>query len=310
MNTLLRTTNWFRPEGRNRTTRILLLWGLVTVLLVLLYGVRGNTEEVEHVGRSAVRWTSLEWNTRGGEYSHGWLVPLVSLVVVWWRRKELVAGPIKVCGYGLWVVGLALFLYWFGVKAQQTRLVLISLPLLLWGMPLYVYGWTIGRWLMFPCAYLFFSVPLVFIDTVAFPLRLLASGVTEVFLNGLGIPVSRTGTSITSLTGERFNIDVADPCSGLHSLMAMAALGAAYAYFYHRRPLAKWLLFIGSLPIAVAGNVIRVTSIAVVATFFGQKYAMSFYHDYSGYVMFGAAVMLMMGFGSLIRRHLEHGRDQ
>ncbi|MEI8140034.1 MAG: exosortase/archaeosortase family protein [bacterium] len=281
------------------------LWGIVATLVFMLYGLGGNVEEVEHIGRSSIRWMILEWNTKSGEYSHGWLVPLVSLAAIWRIRKELVAVPKKVCGYGLGIIGLALLLYWFGIKAQQTRLVLMSLPLLLWGIPVFVFGWSAGRLFIFPCAYLAFCVPLVFIDAVAFPLRLLASSLSEVLLNGVGIPVSRAGTAITSLTGGRFNIDVADPCSGLHSLMAMAALGAAYAYFNHRRALAQWMLFIGSLPIAVAGNVIRVASIAVVATFFGQENAMTFYHDYSGYVMFGAAVLLMMGLGNLIKHYVE-----
>lgn len=284
---------------------VMLLWGVVATQVFVLYGLLGNAEEVGHVGRSSIKWMILEWNTASGEYSHGWLVPFVSLVAVWRMRKELATVPKKVCGSGLWIIGLALLLYWFGVKAQQTRLVLMSLPLLLWGIPVFVYGWPVGRLFVFPCAYLSFCVPLVFIDIVAFPLRLVASSLSEVLLNGAGIPVSRTGTAITSLVGGRFNIDVADPCSGLHSLMAMAALGAAYAYFNHRRNLAQWMLFLGSLPIAVAGNVIRVASIAVVATFFGQESAMAFYHDYSGYVMFGAAVLLMMGLGTLIKRYVE-----
>jgi exosortase len=268
--------------------------------VLLLYGAGGNAEEIEHVGPSAFGWMIKEWNTPGGEYSHGWLIPLVSLAAVWRLRGVLVAAPKKAFGRGVAVVGLALILYWFGVKAQQTRLVLISFPMVVWGVALYVYGWAVARLLLFPCAYLLFCVPLVFIDVVAFPLRLLASSAAEVLLNGIGVPVQRAGTVITSQTGERFNIDVADPCSGLHSLMAMTALVVAYAYFAHRRSLARGLLVIGSLPIAVASNVIRVASIAMVATWLGEAQALAFYHELSGYVLFGAAVVLMIAMSALI----------
>lgn len=281
------------------------IWGGVGFLVAWLYGFRGNLEEVNTVGRSALVWMVAEWSTKGGEYSHGWLIPLVSLAVVWRQRKVLLDEPKAPWWPGLGVVALALALYGLGVVAQQTRIVLVSLAVLLWGIPLSAWGWPMARHLVFSCAYLLFCVPLVFIDALTFPLRLLASSVSETLLNGVGIPVHRVGTAIVSALGNGLNIDVADPCSGMHSLMAMAALGAAYGYFTQSRNVGRWILFLGSLPIAVAGNVVRVMSIAVVASIFGQERAMAFYHDYSGYVLFGAAVMLMMSGGALLSRWLD-----
>ena len=279
-----------------------LLWSGIVALLVWLYGFRGNTEEVAHIGRSALSFLMAEWNTRAAEYSHGWLVPLVSAVVIWRQRKILSVLPRHACWPGLAVVVFSLILYSAGIKTQQTRIVIVSIVPLLWGISLSAWGGAIARRLVFPVAYLLFCVPLVFIESLTFPLRLLASSAAEALLNGMGIPVVRMGTAIVSTKMSGLNIDVADPCSGMHSLMAMAALGAAYAYFTQSKPLCRWLLFLGSLPIAVAGNIARVLSIAVVATLFGQEKAMRFYHDYSGYVLFGAAVILMMSWGGLLTR--------
>ena len=283
------------------------LWGSVGGLLVWLYGVCGNMEEVAHRGRSAFLWMVGEWNGPGGEYAHGWLVPLVSVLIVWRQRKDLALLPRGASWAGLVVVVFSLLLYGAGMKVQQTRLVLVSFVPLLWGIFLGVWGLPIARRLIFSCAYLLFCVPLVFIEGVTFPLRLLASYVAEILLNGMGLPVVRIGTAIISTTGGGLNIDVADPCSEMHSLMAMAALGAAYGYFTQRTQVGRWLLFLGSLPVAVAGNVARVVSIALVASWFGQDRAMVFYHDFSGYVMFGAAVMLMMGWGALLTRWIQKG---
>lgn len=286
-----------------------LLLGIgIVLLLAWLYGARGNMEEVARVGRSAMAWMTREWNTRGGEYSHGWLVPLVSAMAVWLRRKELAALPRRASWTGVVVVACALLLYAAGVRIQQTRIVLMSLVALIWGIALGAWGWTLARKLAFPCGYLLFCVPLAFIDSLTFPLRLLASRLAELLLNGMGIAVTRVGTALLSTTGGGINIDVADPCSGMHSLMAMAALGAAYAYFTQPGHAGKWLLFLGSLPIAIAGNVTRVISIALVAAWFGQERAMVFYHDFSGYVLFAAAVILMMGLGSALNRLLARGK--
>jgi len=129
-------------------------------------------------------------------------------------------------------------------------------------------------------------------------LRIFASSLSVALLNGFGLQVIQSGTALISLLpGAEFNVDVADPCSGIRSLFAMMALTAAYAHFSQRTPLQKWALFACSIPLAVFGNVMRILSICVVAHFFGQDVATGFYHDYSGYVVFLAGVALMVECG-------------
>lgn len=307
MNILQERSRVPSPWADMKSPAIWLVWFANMVLLIWLFGFRGNMEEVGHVGRSALFWMVAEWNTAGGEYSHGWLIPFVSVAIVWRQREILRGMSLRVCWSGLFVVVSALLIYALGLKIQQTRIVLVSMVMVIWGTCLSVLGLACAKRLMFPCVYLLFCVPVVFVDALTFPLRLLASSVSEGLLNGIGIPVVRLGTAIISAGGTGLNIDVADPCSGMHSLVAMAALGAAYAYFTQPRQVGKWLLFLGSLPIAVMGNVVRVMSIAIVAVLFGQEHAMSFYHDYSGYVLFSAAVMLMMAWGAVLKRWFPSG---
>jgi len=93
---------------------------------------------------------------------------------------------------------------------------------------------------------------------------------------------------------------VAGACSGLRSLLAMTALTAAYAYFTQRTLLRKWILFAFSIPIAIAFNLIRVSTIGLVAEAFGERFAVSLYHDYAGYVFFAVGILLMVAIGGLI----------
>ncbi len=268
--------------------------------LFILFHLLGST--VENVNsKSAFQWMIARWGDKqsfGADYSHGYLIPFVSLGVIWHKRDQFVAAPKNICKFGLYVIVTALAMHWLGAKMQQTRISLISLILLLWGIPLYFYGWQVAKLLIFPCAYLIFCVPLNFLDALAGPLQHVASTMGESVLNGMGIECKRVGTQLMS---PYFQLNVEAPCSGLRSLLAMTALTAVYAYFTQQTFIKKWALFLLSIPIAVAGNVGRIISIALVSITAGQEVGTGLHHDWSGYVLFTVAISLMVGAGKLLQ---------
>lgn len=283
-------------------------WIAILAGVACLFGIQGNNEEAMSQGRSAIRWMTGRWSYAGADMSHGWMIPLVSLYMVWTKRSELRESPKYLSWGGLGVVLLALLLYLAGLRVQQTRIVLFALIGLLWGIPFFLYGRPVGRILLFPCAYLVLCIPLTFLDSLTFPLRLVSSAVSETLLNGLGISVTRTGTAMHINAGSGFSLDVAHPCSGLRYLLAMVALTTAYAYFTQKSFMKRLVLSVSAIPLAMVGNIARITLIAVVGVLFGQEFALGFYHDYSGYVVFGVATLLMLGLGSLLHRTLPSWR--
>lgn len=276
------------------------LTAIIVGLAFVMFHFQGNTTDIRAYGRSALLWMVHRWNDTGGDFSHGWAIPFVSLGILWFKRRELAAAPKETSRAGLVVVFLALLMHWLGARAQQTRLSLMGLILLIWGVPFYFYGWEVARRIMFACAYLIFCIPLNFLDSLTFPLRIFVTIATTAVLNGLGIPAERAGSAIHSLAAGGFSFDVADPCSGLRSLLAMTALTAVYAYFTQKTLLKKWILFVSSIPLAIIGNMARITTVALVAEAFGEKLALGIYHDYSGYVVFSIAIILMVGLGGLL----------
>jgi len=274
---------------------------LIAAGLWFLYGFQGNAQEAAVNGPSALLWMIRRWSGVGGDLSHGWLIPVVSAFVLWRERKELAGARKEVSRTGLLIVILALFLHWTGVRTQLTRLSLLSLIGLLWGIPFYLLGPRVARRLVFPASYLIFCIPLSFLNNITVPLRLLASSVSAWMLNGLGIASVRSGTAIRSLAAGGFNFDVADPCSGLRSLLAMTAVTAAYAYLTQKELWKKWLLFVAAIPLAMAGNICRIVAIALVAQGFGQASAMKLYHHYSGFLIFSVSILLMIGLGELLK---------
>ncbi|MDZ8117396.1 exosortase/archaeosortase family protein [Pontiella agarivorans] len=268
-------------------------------MLFVLFHLFGNT--VENVGsKSAFVWMVARWGDKisfGADYSHGYLIPFVSLGVVWYKRADFFAAQKKSSYWGLVVVIGSLFMHWLGAKMQQPRLSLMALIGLIWGIPFYFYGWEVAKLLIFPCSYLIFCVPLNFLDALSGPLQRVATTMGYNLLTDMGIQVQRVGTQLIS---DYFQLNVEAACSGLRSLLAMTALTAVYAYFTQKTFVKKWLLFLCCIPIAVAGNIGRIISIALVSITTGQEFGAGLHHDWSGYVLFTVAISLMVGFGKLL----------
>jgi exosortase len=185
-----------------------------------------------------------------------------------------------------------------GIKAVEPRTVVFSFVVLLYGLALSLGGRQLYRLLFFPITFLLLMIPLNFLDEfVGFPLRIMVTQASTSVLNWCGIETFRRGTAIYSSV---FHFDVADPCSGIRSLMALTTVTAAYAYVTQHVQWKRWVLFLSSMPLAVLGNMARVTSIAMVAQVYGQELASKAYHEYSGYIVFGVALSAMVIIGLLL----------
>lgn len=288
------------------------VWAVIVGLLFALFHLQGNTTDIRAFGRSALLWMVERWDDESGgsDYSHGWLIPFAVLAVLWYKRHDLAAAPRQVCRAGLAVVAAGLLLHWLGAKAQQTRMSLGGLLVVLWGLPYYFCGWAVARQLLFPVAYLGFCIPLNFLDSLTFPLRMFAATVSTVLLNGFGIAAERSGSAIYSSAAGGFSFDVADPCSGIRSLVAMAALTAIYAHMTQRTWLKQWILFLSAIPLAIIGNIARITAVALTAEAFGEEIALRIVHDYSGYIVFGVGIVLMIAIGELLHTNFREMKQR
>ena len=302
-------------KTHDRGSGPLLAWILtaaVAAFVFVMFHWLGNTVEDVH-SRSAFMWMVARWQdpiSFGTDYSIGWAIPFVSAWVLWRNRDQLTAAPRQVDWRALAIIVLALLLHWLGARAQQTRVSLVSFVILLWSVPWFLCGREVAKLLVFPCAYLLFCVPYNFLDAATFPLRMFASQAAGVIMNGVGIPVNRTGTMLFSLEEGGFSFNVADPCSGLHSLLAMSAITAIYAYCTQQTLVRKWTLFLAAIPIAIASNVTRIVVVAVIAGWLGAEVAVHVYEDYSGYIVFIVAVLLMLACSNLIEAVTSKGESE
>ena len=271
------------------------MWGLVIALIYYAYWVQPVAYATPLL--SCYHWLVGHWSGTSN-YSHGPLIPLIAVGLLWWKRKELLCARVEPLRWGCAVVALAMGLYYVGVKAAQARVVVFSFVILLYGLALSLGGRDVFRVLFFPITFLLLMIPLNFLDeVVGFPLRICVAQASTALLNWLGIETNQVGTGIYSRV---FHFDVADPCSGIRSLMALTTVTAAYAYVTQESQWKRWVLFLSSMPLAVLGNLARVVSIALVAEVYGQEVAGDIYHGWSGFILFPVALGAMVVLGLLL----------
>ncbi len=208
-----------------------------------------------------------------------WLVPVLTLILLWSRRTAIghsLGTPAPFLALPLFLLA-ALFIF-FGLRGEQIRFLQVAAVCYLLAMPLACYGKKTFALTWFPLLLLLFVVPVGFLDNFTVPLRRASVSVTTVLLNGLGISVVQQGTAIIAKGAPFFSLDVADPCSGIRSIVALFAGTAAYGAFALHSVKRRWVLFLASVPIAFLGNVLRLLLTAITCHLISQAAGMQL-HD-------------------------------
>ena len=193
-----------------------------------------------------------------------------------------------------------LVLHLFGYFVQQTRLSIVALLLFTWGVMVLAGGRRWGRAALFPLAFLLFAVPVNFLDTAGFWLRLWVIDASYGLAHLAGIDVMRSGTQLFASDGA-FQYDVAAACSGVRSLMALLALSLLGGYLYLRAWWLRGLMLLLSLPFTYVGNVVRIAAVIFVAQWYGPK-AGTWVHEKAGFLVFAIVLGLVLATIVVIRR--------
>lgn len=250
---------------------------------------------------SLFAWMWGAWSAPALEAEHGKLVPIVVLILLWLRRKELVATPTRRWLPALGGLLLALALHVVAFTVQQPRVSMVALAGGVWCLVGLVWGPGWLRKTFFPFLLLGFCVPLEALgEGLLFRLRLLVTQISVGLGHDLlGLDVLRDGTRIFN-SARTFNYDVAPACSGIRSLTSLLALTTIYGYVVFRTPWKRAVMIALAAPLAVAGNVARITTVIILAEAFGHKTGAAAETNL-GYVTFAVAIGLMFLAGWLMR---------
>ncbi len=240
-------------------------------------------------------------------FSHGFLVPVLSGWLIWERRQELRLFPDGESGLlGLILVGVGALLLVVGKAGGEYFSMRISMVFVIAGIFQVLFGTSGLRNFLFPLAFLAFMVPLPYIlyDAIAFPLKLIASALAEHLLDATGIPVLREGNIIHL---PNMQLEVADACSGIRSLMSLLALSLAGAHFLKLGLARGALLFLSAAPVSVMTNSLRIFVTGVLSNRYGARAAEGFFHEFSGWVLFLLGAFLIVAVGLLLAQVSKKG---
>ena len=225
-------------------------------------------------------------------YSHGFLIIPIALYLLWERRADLAAAKVSPSNLGLVLTLLSLVVLAAGTLGSELFLTRVSLIGVLGGIVWFLYGMAYLRILIFPLGFLLLMIPIpsIIFNQIAFPLQLLASRFGEVVLQTLNIPVLREGNVITLANTQ---LEVAEACSGIRSLISLLTLGIVYGYFTDKRPLVRSAIALATIPVAIIANGLRVAGTGVAAHHYGPQAAQGFFHEFSGWVVFVVSLVLL-----------------
>ena len=234
------------------------------------------------------------------DYQHGFIVVPLALFFAYERRWDLEDAPISGSWLGLIPMLIGLTSLMIGRLGTELMTMRSGFVFTLIGLVLLLLGREIFKILAFPLFFLFLMVPLPqsLVNTIAFPLQLIAAKFAVWSLQEIGIPALVEGNIIHLAHTQLF---VAEACSGLRSLMALITLGVVFAYFFKRGAIWTRLLLVAStIPIAIFVNAFRVALTGFLSHHFGEEAAGGVIHDFQGIFTFGVAFFMLLGEGRLI----------
>jgi exosortase D (VPLPA-CTERM-specific) len=263
------------------TAPVVALMAAAAVLLCCVVFARSLLELVS-------RWDGQE------EYSHGYLIPLVSAWLLWTRREALRAsvGQPTITGAALILIAIAMHIT--GELSAIWILSQVGFVIALMGIVLAIGGYSLLRIAFIPIAYLLFAIPLpYFIDaSLSLKLQLLSSELGVAFIRLFGIPVYLDGNIIDMGT---YKLQVIEACSGLRYLYPLLSLSFLAAYLFHGSLWQRAIIFLSAIPIAIGMNGFRIGLVGFLVDRWGNQMAEGVLHFFEGWVIFIACSAILAG---------------
>lgn len=210
------------------------------------------------------------WSSRD-DYSHGFLIPIISAYLIWHARGKLLERPLQpalLAGTGILILsGIAVVAAQIGSMVTPGGVALVGMIV---GATLLIAGLEWTKRLAIPIGYLLFSVPILdaVIAPLHWPFQLLTAKMSTQALQWLGVPALLEGNYITI---PEVTMEVATQCSGASLLIAVIAIGVPLAYLNLRLWWTRIGLLVLGIAVAIVANWMRVVVIGTYAHMGGTE---------------------------------------
>lgn len=134
-------------------------------------------------------------------------------------------------------------------------------------------------------------------SAIAIPLQEISARVTEVFLDLLNFPITRSGNILTI---NEQAVAVAEACNGMRMVGSLALVTFAFAFSIPMRNRVRLALLAISPVIALLVNIIRLIPSTLMYGYAGKNSA-DLFHDLSGWGVLALALLILWGVLQLMR---------
>jgi exosortase len=265
-----------------------MIWALAALCLVLGFAYGPNFVTLVAI------WSA------DPNYSHGYLIMPIALVIAWRRLEDTQAQPAPQTAPAAWwgwvilcaVLALRAIAYERDSQWIETATLLPVIGCLTWTLG----GWPLLRRVWPAIIFLIFLFPLPpgVNDFIALPLQRIAATGSCFLLQLSGLWAIQEGNVIQLTTPHGvMPLDVAVACNGLRMLMTMAATITAAVILI---PMATWkkiVLLASTIPVAMISNMLRIFTTGWCYYLVTGAKAKEWAHDVSGWLMMPLALLLV-----------------
>ena len=238
------------------------------------------------------------------EHAHGSMILLIAAWLLYQKHQALrdtLTLPARRWP-GLPILALGACMYLLGRATQFSIFEFASQMLMVTGGVWLLGGLPAMRIVWFPVLFLIFMIPLPgnLVDFLTGTLKQWVSFCVEWVLYAADYPIARTGVM---LTVGHYKLQVADACSGLHSMFTLTAMGMLVMYIKQRESLLhNGIMVAAILPIAFIANVIRVLALVLITYHEGDEAGQGFMHGAAGIVLIVVALLSFIGLDGALHR--------
>lgn len=236
--------------------------------------------------RDALHLVTIWWTS--STFTHCLLILPVLGWLVWLRRPELAKLSPGAWWPGLIWLGGGAFAWLLGDAASVALLRQLGLVVMLQALVPCLLGPQVTRGVIFPLFYSFFLVPLG--EELVPPMQTLTADMAMALLRITGIPAYIEGIFITTPAGY---FAVAEACSGVKFLVAMAALAVLTAHLCFQSFARRTGFLVFALVVPILANGVRAFGTIWMAEQWGTQYAAGADHIIYGWFFFGSVIALI-----------------
>lgn len=232
------------------------------------------------------------WSTRE-EYGHGYIIPFITLFLIWQKSDKLESIKFNGSWLGVIVTLLGLFLYYAGELSSLYTIIQYAFVLTIFGITLSLMGREPLKLIFVPLLILLFMIPLpnFIFNNLSSQLQLISSEIGVAVIRLFDISVFLEGNVIDLGV---YKLQVVEACSGLNYLFPLMTLAFISAYFFTGSFWKKATIFLSSIPITIFMNSFRIGVIGVTVEYWGPEMAEGFLHDFEGWAVFMSCIAILI----------------